>query len=113
MNFIEAEITDEGLKFADIVVPISDSIKEKFANRKAVTIGIRPENMTYGETRFTVDVEISEMLGSEKIAYFDIQGSKCSAKLSPDFEIGEKIELSVTPENMLFFDKETGKNIFS
>lgn len=113
MNFIEVEITDEGLKFADIVVPISDSIKEKFANRKAVTIGIRPENMTYGETRFTVDVEISEMLGSEKIAYFDIQGSKCSAKLSPDFEIGEKIELSVTPENMLFFDKETGKNIFS
>ena len=76
-----------------------------------MTLGIRPENMTSGDYKLTVDVDISEMLGSEKIAYFNIQDKKCSAKLSPDYEIGEKIELSLSTDNMLFFDKQSGNNI--
>ena len=101
------------MKFENTTVKINDDLRSKLGERKEIIIGIRPENMVIGDTKLSVNVEISEMLGSEKIAYFNIQGEKCSAKLSPDFEIGETIELSVCPENMLFFDKETGENILS
>lgn len=111
MNFIEAEVTDDGLKFENITVPVNNELRAKLGSRKEIIIGIRPENMTSGDVRFNENVEISEMLGSEKIAYFDIQNQKCSAKLSPDYQVGETIELAVKPENMLFFDKNTGINL--
>ena len=108
MNFIEATVQENNLCFEDVRITISDEIKQRLGDRNVVTLGIRPENMTYGENKFTVNVEISEMLGSEKIAYFYIQGSKCSAKLAPDCEIGEKLELAISTENILLFDKDTG-----
>ena len=111
MNFIDAVVENNGIKFADVFIPISEEMLAKFGGRKELTLGIRPENMTFGEHKFTVDVEISEMLGSEKIAYFDIQGQKCSAKLAPDYEIGQTIELALNYENILFFDKQSGKRI--
>ena len=111
MNFVDAKINEGKLSFNDIEINIPDSIKEKIGTRKEVVLGIRPENMTFGDTKFTVKVDISEMLGSEKIAYFNIAEAKCSAKLPPDYEIKEEIELAVSTENMLFFDKETGLNI--
>jgi len=111
MNFIEAAIDNGGLKFNDVFVPLNDDLKSKIGDRKELVIGIRPENMTCGDIKFSVDVEISEMLGSEKIAYFNIQDKKCSAKFSPEYEIKDRIELSVKPDNMLFFDKLTGENI--
>lgn len=112
MNFMDGVIENDGVKLGEVFVPLPQNIRDGLGDRKEVTVGIRPEHMSYGDIKFTVDVDISEMLGSEKIAYFYFGGSKCSAKLSPDIEIGDKIELSVSPENMLFFDKETGKNIF-
>ena len=111
MNFIDAVLDGEGLKFNNITVPLNDELRSRLNGKTNFTIGIRPENMVIGETKFSVEVDISEMLGSEKIAYFNIQGAKCSAKLPPDYEIGETIELALTPDNMLFFDKETGENI--
>lgn len=111
MNFIDVKVISEGLKFNDVVIPLNDDIKSKLGDRDELMIGIRPENMTSGEIKFVVNVEISEMLGSEKIAYFELQNKKCSAKLAPDYEIGEQIELSIKPENILFFDKVTGENI--
>ena len=110
MNFIDATVEADGLKFNGISVPISDDLRSRLGENKEITIGIRPENMTFGDAKFTVDVEISEMLGSEKIAYFNIGESKCSAKLSAEVEIGEKLDLAISPDNILFFDKE-GRNI--
>lgn len=111
MNFIDAEVLPEGLKLANIIVPLSDDLRSKLNNINELIVGIRPENMVIGDNKIVVDVEISEMLGSEKIAYFELNGKKCSAKLSPDCEIGETIELSVSPDNMLFFDKNSGENL--
>lgn len=111
MNFIDAKVENGCLKLCDTEFPLSDNLKSKLEGKDELTIGIRPENMTSGDVKLVVDVDISEMLGSEKIAYFNLQGKKCSAKLSPDFEIGEQIELSLSTDNMLFFDKD-GINIF-
>ncbi len=81
--------------------------------RDNVIIGIRPEKMFNpdGDIKFSVKVDITELLGSEKIAYFNIGENKCSAKLPADFNTGENIELSISPEDLYFFDKETGKRI--
>lgn len=77
-----------------------------------VIIGIRPEKMiTGGEIKLTVNVEITELLGSEKITYFNIGDKKCSAKLSAETEIGKTLELSINPADIYYFNKETGVRI--
>lgn len=111
MNFINATIDGNMVEFNGVRFEVSPELKEKLGDRKDVIIGIRPENMISGEVKFRADVDITEMLGSEKIAYFDIQGKKCSAKLGSNVEVGKDIELSVAVENMLFFDKETERLI--
>lgn len=111
MNFINAKVDNGNVEFAGVCFEIPEELKSKFGDRKEVIIGIRPENMTAGDIRFKSKVDITEMLGSEKIAYFDIQGKKCSAKLSLDFCIENEIELAVSVNNMLFFDKDTEQSI--
>lgn len=75
-------------------------------------IGIRPEKMVCGgDIKLFVKVDITELLGSEKIAYFNIGNKKCSAKLPADFDIKETIELSINSKDLYFFDKETGARV--
>ena len=78
-----------------------------------ILYGIRPEKMTKpdGDIKLTVNVDISEMLGSEKIAYFNIGARKCSAKLEADVQIGKTLELSIKTSDMYKFDMQTGKRI--
>ncbi len=78
-----------------------------------ILYGIRPEKMVKpdGQIKLTVDVDISEMLGSEKIAYFNIDEKRCSAVLPPDFQIGKQIELSINPSDLYKFDLKTGEAI--
>lgn len=84
-----------------------------YNTKENVTIGIRPEKMVCGgEIKFNVDIEITELLGSEKIAYFNIGGQKCSAKLPADFNIDKSLELSINPKDLYFFDKNSGKRIY-
>ncbi len=110
MNFIKATIENDSLKFGNVVIPIPEKIKEKISSMNTVTIGIRPENMSGGDIKFAVYVDISEMLGSEQIAYFNIDENKCSARLDSDFHIGEELILGISTDNMLFFD-ENGNRI--
>lgn len=112
MNFIEAKINNNNVEFDNVRFEIPQELKEKLNDKKEIIIGIRPENMTSGEIRFKADVDITEMLGSEKIAYFNIQDKKCSAKLSSNTEVTKEIELAVDIKNMLFFDKDTEKLIY-
>ena len=87
---------------------------EHFPNisKENVILGIRPEKMvTGGDLKLTVDVEITELLGSEKIAYFNIGDKKCCAKLSADYDIGKTLKLSINPTDIYYFDKETGARV--
>lgn len=79
-----------------------------------ILYGVRPEKMLKpdGEIKLTVNIEISEMLGSEKIAYFNIGDKKCSAKLDSDFQIGKTIDLSISKEDLYKFDIKTGERIY-
>lgn len=78
-----------------------------------ILYGIRPEKMTRadGDIKLTVDVEISEMLGSEKIAYFNIGSRKCSARLDADVQIGKTLDISIKLSEMYKFDMATGMRV--
>ena len=79
-----------------------------------ILYGIRPEKVTKadGDIKLTVDVEISEMLGSEKIAYFNIGDKKCSARLDSDVQIGKTLDLSMCSSDLYKFDAKTGERIY-
>ena len=83
------------------------------------TAGIRPEKMTSylfdssddDTIKLTADVDMTELLGSEKIIYFNIGQNKCSAKLPADFSIDKNSNISIKRQDIYLFDKETGKRI--
>lgn len=79
-----------------------------------ILYGIRPEKMDNpdGDIKLTADVDISEMLGSEKIAYFNIGDKKCSAKLEADAKIGKTLDLSIKSSDLYKFDAVTGDRIY-
>ena len=75
-------------------------------------IGIRPEKMVCGgKIKFTVKVDMVELLGSEKIVYFNIGDKKCSAKLPANYKIEDNLELSINPADIYLFNKQTGCRI--
>lgn len=90
-----------------------DSKDFPYETKEDVIIGIRPEKMICGgKIKLTVNIEISELLGSEKIAYFNIGDQKCSAKLPADYDIGKTLELCINPDDLYFFNKDNGKRIY-
>ena len=69
-------------------------------------LGVRPEKMFDGQDlKITVEVETIELLGSEKIIYFIMDGKKCCAKTSAEREIGETLELCISKNDLHYFDK--------
>ena len=78
-----------------------------------ILYGIRPEKMTKpnGDIKLTVNVDISEMLGSEKIAYFNIGSQKCCAKLNAEIKLNSTLDLSICLADLYKFDIQTGARI--
>ena len=70
--------------------------------------GVRPEKMVSdaGDIKITVNVDIVEMLGSEKIVYYNIGERKCSAVLPSDFNIGKTIELCICKSDLYKFNSD-------
>ena len=110
MNFIDAEINGTYLEFGGIKV---NGYGHLF-DISTLTVGIRPEKMVCEDCdiKLEVDVDMTELLGSEKIAYFNIGTGRCSAKLPPEHSDGGKLELSIRREDLYLFDKETGERIY-
>ncbi|MBO7672655.1 ATP-binding cassette domain-containing protein [bacterium] len=77
--------------------------------KENVILGVRPDKMTCGkDIKFSAKVDTVELLGSEKIVYFSYEGKKCCAKVSPDYECGENINIGISLDNIHYFDKTTG-----
>ncbi|MCQ2742109.1 MAG: TOBE domain-containing protein [Bacilli bacterium] len=88
---------------------------------KEVVVGIRPEFM-HLKSEYKDDGEVatvklafkdSELVGHESIVYFDVNGSRLSAKASSDAEIeaGKDYEFVIELKKIHVFDKETTKTI--
>lgn len=113
MNFIPVKIENDTVNFNDYTINLSDELKVKLEGKSEVIVGIRPEKMDSLNPNYdiTVKVDISEMLGSERIVYFNINEAKCSAKVDAQKQFDEEITLKINTDDFLFFDVETKKRI--
>ena len=83
MNFIPCKVQDGTVKLNnEYIVYLSEEQKTIIKDRTEVLIGIRPEKMDVinANYNFTVPVDISEMLGSEKIVYFNVTEQNAQQK---------------------------------
>ncbi len=113
MNFIDCKIINNTLIMDEPIFELEQDLIEKLNGRNEVTVGIRPENMTNptGHIKFSVKTEMTELLGSEQIVYFNIGGNKCCAKIGTELNIVDYIDLSLNDKDFLYFDKNTGERI--
>lgn len=112
-TFVAGFVGSPQMNFID-----GENLSADYADKIA---GVRPEKMTSylyeganndeDLIKLTVNIDMTELLGSEKIAYFNIGQNKCSAKLPADFNFDKTLNVSIRKSDIYFFDKETGKRI--
>ena len=75
MNLMELPVVDGGVRFGDLVVPVSrDTLADADAT---VTLGIRPENLVVSDSGLKLEVDVVEELGADAYVYgrADVGGS--------------------------------------
>jgi multiple sugar transport system ATP-binding protein len=69
MNLLEVPVIDGGVQFGNAVVKLDDSVVSK-ASSKALTLGVRPENLIVTQNEgIEVEVDVVEELGSDGYLY--------------------------------------------
>ena len=113
MNFIDCEIVNDTLIMTEPIFELNKQIADKLYGKSEVTVGIRPELMINptGYIKLKVKTEMTELLGSEQIVYFNIGKNKCCAKLNTDFLVEDYFDLNLNENDFLYFDKETGERL--
>ena len=124
MNFVEAEVSEEGnaiaLSFAGQKVVLPEGKAAKFDKSyvgKKVVFGIRPEDMYDDEAYIasaancTLDasVEITEMMGADTYLYLDVDGNKFTARVNPrsTTKADDRIKIALDGNKIHIFDKDT------
>ena len=105
MNFMDVDVNEGKFLIEDKEFYTDKNIAGK------VTVAIRAEKMINGSNSIFVKPEIIEMTGGERIVYFYLNGSKCSAKIPLDYNFSDTIELKLATEDMYFFNKDSGELI--
>ncbi len=108
MNFFNVKLDREG---QDVVATFGDNI--------------RPENIhddeaklaEYASATIDVDVEVTELMGSETYLYLSTTGKEGNiiARVDPrtSSKAGQKIKIALDTNHLHFFDKETEKTILN
>ncbi len=133
MNFFNVTLEKEGqdivARFGDnkIIVPASKVAKlvdESYIGQEVV-MGIRPENIDDSEEALAkfptatidVDVEVTELMGSETYLYLSTTGKEGNivARVDPHTasKQGARIKVAFDTSRLHFFDKETEKTILN
>lgn len=113
MNFIPVDVNDGAIRINDHFVYLREDARPVFGNQRKLILGIRPEKMCVLSPYFSlkVDVDLWEILGSEKIAYFYLNNQKCCAKFPAEIQTRDKIVLRISFNDVFYFDAETTKRI--
>ena len=133
MNFFNVHLEKQGQDvvavFGDNKIVIPASKVEKFVDEsyigKDVVMGIRPENIDDSAeviaanpgAAITVDVEVTELMGSETYLYLSTTGKDGNiiARVDPRTQshAGDKIKVAFETAHLHFFDAETEKTILN
>ena len=115
MNFFDAKVLSENeIEVTGQIIKLSEKLKSVVIKNnlvsKEVVFAVRPEYFEKGyDTFISVQPNLIELLGSEKLVHFNFGDKKFCAKVPQDFEISENEEtkLPFNTEKAFFFDKET------
>ncbi len=114
MNFIPSEIKDGCIRINNSSFNLTEEQKNKLLGNKQVLVAIRPEsfNSLNSNFSFEVNVDISEILGNEQIAYFKTNEILSSAILPTNVDTSKPVKLSINTNDLLFFDVENETRIY-
>ena len=93
-------------------LPLNET-KHVSAGQK-IKIGIRPENLIITDSGISATASVIEPTGPEThVVLRDIEGSEITlvSRERRNFKVGEKLHLTVKPNNMHIFDSENGNSI--
>lgn len=113
MNLIPVEIIDGTVRINDDFVYMREDARFKLSGCSKIVLGIRPDKMNAPNPYFSINVKVDlwEILGSEKIAYFYLNECKCCAKFPAETPVSDDITLKISFNDILYFDTETTKRI--
>ena len=132
MNFFEGQLVADGGTYAvqvmDAVMELSPEIQAQLKARnvpsKAVTLGIRPEHVSFapeaGPHCLTGSVDVSEMMGSEIHLHVNAGGhdvvlrvptTELASEHKGGFAFGAQVHFTFRGDLIHLFDPETEKNL--
>jgi multiple sugar transport system ATP-binding protein len=124
MNFISGDLMREGdvvgLRADDIFVPLSRlSAADPVASGRAVSLGIRPEDIVIGDAaagcdfRWNARVALRESLGSETLLWSSLAGSRIAIKTAARVaaSVGETVPAGFTSNRVSLFDAQTERRL--
>jgi sn-glycerol 3-phosphate transport system ATP-binding protein len=120
MNFLDVQLSADGQSIeipGDVRIRTDDGGLPEYGG-KEVTLGIRPEHFELAEETeglMHLRVDHVELLGADTLVHGHFREDKTLLTLRlPDiynFKKGTKLSLTVSPQKMHLFDKETEKRI--
>ena len=132
MNFFDAQLVKEDtgykVQLLDAEMALNEPMQQRLraanVSEQAVTLGIRPEHITYGASAgqhsFEGTVDVSEMMGSEIHLHINAGGRDVVLRV-PTAELadeernsmcyGAKVRFAFRSDLIHLFDRETGMNL--
>ena len=132
MNFFDAQLVVRDNRYKvqlldaemELNEPMQQRLRAANASEQAVTLGIRPEHITYGapagQHSFEGTVDVSEMMGSEIHLHINAGGRDVVLRV-PTAELadeernsmcyGAKVRFAFRSDLIHLFDRETGMNL--
>ena len=124
MNFFDAKLTKEqGKYFVELGGTKVELCEEKQARLAAnnvepqeVTLGVRPEHTTLGNTGIVAKVDVSEMMGSSVHLHVTAEGRDViiivpTLEMKGNYGIGDTVHFSFEGNVAHVFSKETERNL--
>ena len=110
MNFFDVNATATGLRLADgteFAMPAA----QRRSGSGTLVLGVRPEHFSVlapGDAGLRVTVSVVEPLGSDTLMYFDREGTRHVARVSPETHVrpGDGVTLGFPAEKAHLFDQD-------
>ena len=124
MNFFDAKLTREQGKYfvelGGVKVELSEEKQQRLAANNVepqdVTLGVRPEHTTLGDTGIVAKVDVSEMMGSSVHLHVTAEGRDViiivpTLEMKGNYGIGDTVHFSFEGNVAHVFSKETERNL--
>lgn len=129
MNFLNAKVLKEGDQFAVKIGNLVITLPNKSSNQNLkdyinedVIIGIRPENIHIEDvfvklaknSSFNAKIDLTELIGAEINLHFEMENTRLIAKVPSRSNVnkGDVVELSIDPNKIHIFDKNTEMAVY-